>query len=74
MSGEPARIRRVASIPSTPGHPHVHQHDVRTQQLGLANRLLAAHGLSGDLEALDAVDQGAQAGTDDRVVVGDQYP
>ncbi len=71
VSGTLARIRRVASIPSTPG--------IRTSMRTTSGRnsctsRIAASpsaGVAHHLEPLDGREQGAQAAADDRMVIGD---
>ena len=70
MPGVAARMRRAASTPSIPRHPHVHQDDVGPGELDLANRRLPVGGFPHDLEPVQARQQGAQPAADDGVVVG----
>ena len=54
-------------------HAYVHQHDVRTQRGDLRDRLDAVAGLTHDVKAAGVLEDRAQASTDQRLVVGEQY-
>ena len=60
--------------PGHPGHPDVHQDDVRRRRLGERDRLAARRRLADELEIRRPVDQRAQPVAVDRVVVDDDDP
>jgi len=55
------------------GHADVHQHHVRLQRVDLAGGLGAVARLAHDPQVV-AVEQDAQAGPDQRVVIDHEYP
>src|SRR5215468_9270107 len=55
-------------------HPDVHQHQVGLEPRGLADGRQPVGGLADHLEVLDALQDGAQAGADEFLVVGDEQP
>src|SRR5215831_8969467 len=55
-------------------HPDVHQHQVGLELRGLADGRQPVGGLADHLEVLDALQDGAQAGADEFLVVGDEQP
>ncbi len=54
------------------GHPDVHQHDVGPQLARLVDGLEPVAGLADDLEIVLGVEDHAEAGAHERLVVGDQ--
>ncbi len=54
------------------GHADVHQDDVGLQPLGLLDRVEAVGGLADDLEVILGVEDHAEPGADERLVVSDQ--
>ncbi len=54
------------------GHANVHQHDVRPQATRLRNRLFPVRGLADHLDVLLSLEDHAEAGADERLVVDDQ--
>ena len=56
------------------GHPDVHQDDVGALAAGEVHGLLAIRGLTDDVQVLGRVDQDAEPGADQRLVVGEQDP
>ena len=67
-----ATIRRVALDPVELGHPHVHQHDVGAQPLGLGDAGRAVGRLADDLEIGHGLERHPQAGADELEVVDEQ--
>ncbi len=54
------------------GHADVHQHDVGLQVPGLRDRVEAVGGLADDLQIVLGVEDHAEPGAHERLVVGDQ--
>ncbi len=55
------------------GHPDVEQADIRSQLVRQPDRLVAVGGLPDDLDVGLRVEDQAQTGADDRLVVGDEH-
>ena len=60
---------RVASMPSMPRHPDVHQDDVGAGPRGSVDRRRAVAGLADDVEVGLGVDHHAEPGAHQRLVV-----
>ena len=73
-SAASAAIARVASSPSSVGHPDVHQHDVRTGRAYDRDGLASVRGLADDLDVVLGVEQRAQPGPQQCLVVGQHDP
>jgi hypothetical protein len=58
--------------PGDAGHPEVHQHDVGTPALDQPGQLGARKGLADHLHVVLMLNRAADAGDDQRVIVGDQ--
>ena len=65
---EPARRLDAVDV----GHADVHQDDVRPQAPRLRDRLAPVRRLADDLDVLLGLEDHAEAGADERLVVGDQ--
>src|SRR5206468_4152089 len=55
-------------------HADVHEHDVGARRTGEADGVVAGAGLAHQLEVFGGVDQQAEAGADERLVVGQHHP
>ena len=66
-------ISSVAESPSVPGHPDVHQHDVRLRGVHLPHGIRAVDGLTDDLQIGRRGQQRGEAGADQLLVVGDEH-
>ena len=56
------------------GHPDVHQDDVGALGPGQLDGLVAVDRLADHLDVVRGLEQHAEAGPDQRLVVGEQYP
>ena len=59
--------------PGERGHPHVHEHDVGDQVLGLLDGLLAIGGLTHEFDVGLLLEDHLQAATEQGVVVDDHH-
>jgi len=55
-----------------PGQAEIHHHDVRVERRGERDRLLPARGLAHDQDVVSLLEEGVQAETEERVVLGDE--
>ena len=67
----PSRIGLGRLDAADPRHPDVHEHDVGSELLGLADGVLAVLGLGDDLDAFLGLEDHVEAAPEQGVVVGD---
>ena len=68
------QISAVAAMPSRSGITHIHEYDIRSVGPGQVNRFAPGGRLGNDLKVGLGAEHRGEPGTNQFLVVGDQYP